>query len=169
MELFLDYRTMPQTAEQRAAYNRAYREANKDKLAAKRITQKEARAEYARAYYQKHKEQIAENCRVWRDSHKDQTYNLANKKKVAEQARAYYRLPENKKANQIGAWKRAGLVSDDYDAMYSHYITSTNCQECGKEFVGKMGDGLCSFRCVNWDRTTGAYRGVTCCGCHRKT
>jgi hypothetical protein len=160
---------MPQTAEQRAAYHRAYKAANKDKIAAQRLANKDARDEYSRAYYKAHKEQIAETGRVWRESHKDQlaAYNLANKQKVAEHARAYYRLPENKKTNQIGAWKRGGLVSDDYDALYSNYIGSTNCQECGKEFAGKMGDGLCAFRCVSYCHTTGAYKGVVCCGCHK--
>ena len=66
----------PPTAKQRklAAYDRAYREANKEKVAAQQRAYREANKEkvaaYNRAYYEANKEKVAARHRAYREANR---------------------------------------------------------------------------------------------------
>jgi hypothetical protein len=62
-------------------YFKAYREANKDKIAEQKKAYYEANKEYFKAYREANKDKIAEQKK---------TYYEANKDKIAEQNKAYY-------------------------------------------------------------------------------
>ena len=74
-----------QQARRIAAYQREYREANKDQIAA-----------YQREYYEANKDQIAAYQREYREANKDQIaayqreYYEANKDQIAAKKREYY-------------------------------------------------------------------------------
>ena len=39
------------------------------------------------------------------------------------------------KNRRISNWKRAGIVSDDWNAVYERYINATHCEECNDDFL----------------------------------
>lgn len=74
------------TKEETAAYNKAYRLANKEK-----------RAAYQKAWYLENKEKRLEQVKA--------NY-LENKEKIAEQKKAYYLANKEKKAEQTKSWNK---------------------------------------------------------------
>jgi hypothetical protein len=135
-----------------------------------KLMDREARAAYDRLYRETHKAAIAERKRE---------YKQINKVKIAEQMRNYYQAnkaayaeyhqtPQVKKNDTIASWKHMGVIHNDFETLYNHYKSSTNCQECGKEFAGEKGDGLGSYRCLDHCHTTGAFRGVVCNSCNQR-
>ena len=89
---------MAQTKEEKAAYNKAWYEANREKLLAKREANKEERAAYDRAYYAANKEEKLANKKA---------YYEANKEVVLAKQKAYYEA--NKEAVRVRhkAWREA--------------------------------------------------------------
>jgi hypothetical protein len=73
---------------------KAYREANKDKIAEQKKAYYEANKEYFKAYYEANKDKIAEQNKAYRE---------ANKDKIAEQKKAYYEANKDK----IKAYRKA--------------------------------------------------------------
>jgi hypothetical protein len=148
---------------ERAAYRRSYNQANKDK-----------NAEYQREYKRANKDRIAERDRIYRQANKDKItkqsreYYQANADNIAERMCAYQQTPQGKKSRTINSWKYFGVVHDDYNALYDLYQSSTHCEDCGKEFVGVMGDGSGAYRCLDHCHSTGAFRAVVCPGCNIK-
>ena len=111
---------MPQTPEEKAAYQKEYYQKNKEKKAA-----------YHKEYYQKNKEKKAAY-------HKE--YNQKNKEKIAAREKEYDQTPQGKRNHTISNWKRCGLIHDDYNQLYDAYLQSTNCEKCDIEY-GKYRDG----------------------------
>ena len=83
-----------------AERQRAYREANRDKVAERQRAYREANrdkvAEYQRAYYEANRDKVAERQRAYYEANRDKVaeyqraYYEANRDKVAERQRAYY-------------------------------------------------------------------------------
>jgi hypothetical protein len=80
---------MPHTPEQKKAYDKAYRAANKEKRAAQDRawyeTHKEHRADYITAYYAANKDSVDATCKAWAQANHEkvlgykQVWNDANK------------------------------------------------------------------------------------------
>jgi hypothetical protein len=138
---------MPQS-EERKAYLKAWRAANKERV-----------AEQQRAYCRANRERIAERKR---------TYYWANKESCDARSAAWAK--ENPDATKrykiISVWRQIGVVCDDFRALYDEYLAATHCADCGVEFAGKIGDGQGKYRCLDHCHATGAARGVVCCGCN---
>ena len=64
------------------------------------------------------------------------------------------------KSQSIYNWKRAGLIHDNYEELYKRYITTTNCELCGKEFRDTKD------RQMEHDHKTGEFRNFTCNKCN---
>ena len=58
-------------------------------------------------------------------------WDLNNKEKQKE----YRQTESGMKSTRIGNWKKRGIITDDYDAMYDHYIQTSFCDECKIELT----------------------------------
>ena len=83
---------MAQSKEERAAYQKAWREANKEKLPA-----------YKRSWYANNKEKVADSVRA---------YRKANKEKTVATSKAYYEANKKKLLASHGAWREANKEKD---------------------------------------------------------
>ena len=84
-------------------------------------------------------------------------YYLDNKNKM-NQNNKQYRLDNNQRL-KIYDWKRNGLISNDYDSIYTRYKNSTNCEKCGHDY---------SYHKKHMDHChkTGAFRNILCHKCN---
>ena len=53
-----------------------------------------------------------------------------SKEEIAAQQRAWSQSPNGKKCNRISRWKSQGIISDDYDALYEMFMSTTHCEKC---------------------------------------
>jgi len=99
-------------------------------------------------YYEKNKE-------------KKREYRNNNKEYYKE----YSKTPNGKKSNIINSWKSRGLICDDYDLLYSNYLSETHCDECRCRF-GVIGDGSGAWKCLDHSHITGLFRNFLCNRCN---
>ena len=117
---------------------------------------KEERKEYNRLYRLKNREKLNETNRL---------HYQENKGTILETQKLYHKTPNGKKVNTISSWKKNGLISNDYEAIYERYLNSKNCEECGCEY-SIIGDGVGRWRCMDHDHITGLFRNVLCNTCN---
>ena len=60
----------------------------------------------------------------------------------------------------IYAWKKYGLIYDNYDELYELYIKTMNCGHCKTEFTKN------NRRCMDHDHETGLFRKIVCHRCN---
>jgi len=90
------------------------------------------------------------------------------KKDILNKANNKYRQSyKGKKSRKIYEWKRRGLLSDDYDALYEKIYKTTNCEECGI-LLTKGRKTTSTTKCMDHDHTTGLFRNVLCHSCNTK-
>ena len=115
---------------------------------------------------QKHKERCKKN---YQDNH-DKRIEYDKEKRQTEEYKLImknYRESEaGKKSARITCWKQMGVISDDYDVLYTKYKETTHCEECNVELVeGNKGKNK---KALDHDHKTGAFRNIVCCGCNVK-
>ena len=59
------------------------------------------------------------------------------------------------------AWKRYGLIMDNFEEIYKDYIHATHCDLCGKEFTKSID------RQMEHDHQTGEFRNIVCKSCNQ--
>tara|TARA_R110000772_G_scaffold35845_1_gene86157 strand:+ start:150 stop:593 length:444 start_codon:yes stop_codon:yes gene_type:complete len=133
--------------EERRAYNKKYRQENKDRIAIK-----------MKLYRQENKEILAVQMKK---------YKKENKERIAIQEKKY-REENPEKSHETETkynWKRKGLLCEDVHSLYCHYLDAKNCDECGCVF-GKKGDGTGTFKCMDHSHITGEFRNFLCHSCN---
>ena len=101
--------------------DRRYREKNKEKIAQKKKQYHEKNRE---KLLQKQKEYYHEN----RDKllQKNREYYDQNKDKIRE----YEQSDNGRKLRRINCWKHQGIICDNWDALYDHYLKTSFCDLC---------------------------------------
>jgi len=94
-------------------------------------------------------------------------YQKKNILKVSENTRRYNKTPKGVKAYRVRNWKKRGILSDDYDALYERYITTENCVFCGVCLTVDKNNTK-TTRCLDHDHESGQVRGVLCHSCNAK-
>jgi len=98
---------------------------------------------------------------------KKREYQKEYDEKNKEKKREYNQTPAGKKSHTISNWKHLGLICEDYDSLYAHYILAENCEECNVKF-GEIGDGTNTWKCMDHSHETGLFRNFLCNKCNRK-
>jgi len=94
-------------------------------------------------------------------------YRKANKEKIAAQKNAYMREymkdPENIKKNRLSVWKKRGVISEDFDALYDLYLNTTHCMGCS---IALTKTGKKTRKCLDHCHETGKFRHILCHSCN---
>ena len=135
---------MPRNKEQKAIYDKAYREKNKEKI-----------SQYKKEYREKHKEEIKQ---------RDREYYHLNKEEINKKQIEYSQTESGKKSRKIADWKRQGMIlpeGETWDSIYRKYLESTNCEQCNKVFKNSKD------RHLDHCHTSGFIRNIVCCRCNQ--
>ena len=124
---------------------------------------RESNPEHRREYYQNNKEKEKKDSAEYYQSNKEKIkeYNENNKEKFAEYHKIYSQTPIGKKVAMMTKWRGRGVINVT-DEMYNHYVATTHCECCSKEFSSSRD------RHLDHDHETGEYRWVICCSCNNQ-
>ena len=71
------------------------------------------------------------------------------------------------KSHHISVWRSWNIVCDDWDALWSRYWNTSNCEVCGCELTtGTPRTG--STRCLDHDHDSNIVRHICCHACNMK-
>ena len=129
--------------EERAIYDKAYREKNRDK-----ILQRE------KEYREKNKDKIKEYNKEYREK---------NKEKLKQKNKEYSQTEAGIKSMRIKNWKRIGVTlqfHQDWDSIYRTYIECEYCDECEIKFKNSKD------RQLDHCHETGYIRNIVCNRCN---
>ena len=127
--------------------------------------------------YAKHRERCLEQSKKWREDNKEyfreqqKEYYQVNKnhrkdyyEQNKEKVKKYYQTDQGKKSQIINNWKRNGLICEDYDKLYEHYLNTNECDNCGIELV--RGKRVSNSKCMDHNHKTGLFRNILCHSCN---
>lgn len=113
-------------------------------------------------YYQNNKDKIKEYI----ESHRDVQKRAEEKRKNCPIRKEYKRnlnkQPHIIKKRRIRTWIRSGVINEDFDSLYEHFINTNNCELCN---VVLEGNGK-QKKCLDHDHSTGLFRNVLCNVCN---
>jgi hypothetical protein len=117
----------------RKEYFKAYREANKDKIAEQKKAYYEANKDKIKAYREANKDKIAEQKKAYYEANKDKfkSYRKANKKKIAEYHKAYREANKEKIAEKTKSYYEANKekIAEYYKAYREANKDKINAKE----------------------------------------
>ena len=138
----------------------------KDKARRDAMTKEEKKAKNAASYqrnkardaarYQENKTKILAQCKVYRDTHKEE---------IAAKAKIRGQTPAGRKAKSISNWKIYGIICDDWDALYERYITTIHCEQCNVELTTDRYNTE-TTRTLDHNHDTHLFRNVLCHSCN---
>ena len=86
------------------------------------VVKKEKKRLSDKKYYEKKKDEILQRHKEYREE---------NREKILE----YNHRPERIKHRRIYDWKKMGVICDDFDALYEHYLKISYCEFCRCELT----------------------------------
>ncbi len=128
--------------------------------------------EYNRQYHLKNKEKIKEKQKEYRlkntekEKLRHKEYRLKNKEKIKEYDQTESRI----KSCRISGWKHQGIISDDWDALYAHYLQTSLCDKCNIELTYDK-QMTPTTKCLDHDHSitdSPNFRNILCHSCNVK-
>ena len=101
------------------------------------VVKKEKQRLYDKKRYEEKRDEILQYQKQYNIENKEkrkQYYNQ-NKEKILERQNEYDRRPERVKFRRIYDWKRMGVICDNWDALYEHYLKTSYCEFCRCELT----------------------------------
>jgi len=137
-----------------------------DILEKSRAYNRERHALKTEAQKQEHKDRCKN---TYYDNHEQNLENAAEMRQTEEykQRMATYRQSEaGKKSARISGWKQWGVISNDYEALYTIWKETTHCEACQVELIEeKKGKNK---KVLDHDHKTGLFRNIVCNSCNVK-
>ena len=96
----------------------------------------------------------------YKDKEKKNQSNKKWKEEHKEQIKQYNQTDQGKKTHRISTWKRIGLICDNIDKLYEHYLNTWECDNCGIEVI--EGFRGANKRCMDHNHKTGEFRNILC-------
>ena len=150
-------------------WGKKYRELNKQKIQLKKKIYSENNKEKISIASKIYRKNNVEKLAQYEKSRSERKKNLyeQNKESYLAKVKIYQQTDKSKKCSRIRAWKRIGLISEDYDALYEKVYNTTNCEECNVLLtVNRIMTN--TTLCMDHDHTTGLFRNVLCVSCNVK-
>lgn len=126
---------------------RAYKRANRTE------EQKQSKLEQDRKNYQDNHEKRLEYFKEKRNTEEQKMY-----------MKEFRASEAGIKSARITKMKQCGIISDDYEGLYTKWKETTHCEECNVELIG--GNKGINRKCIDHDHETGAFRNIICHGCN---
>ena len=121
------------------------------------IIKKVIKKEQRRKYYQKNKDKRLQQ---------QKEYYLENK----EKRKKYRQTPKGIKSRRIYDWKRHGVICDNWNALYDHYLKTSYCDFCRCELTYDK-NTTATTKCLDHDHTITNrpnFRNILCNSCNIK-
>jgi len=132
--------------------SKAYR---REKHALKTEEQKQAHKDKCKNNYFKNHE---ENLQKHTEARQTEEYK--------QMIKNYRGSDAGKKSARISCWKQWGVITNDYEELYTKWKTTTHCEQCNVELVeGNRGKNK---KVLDHNHNTGEFRNILCCGCNVK-
>ena len=90
------------------------------------VVKKEEKRLYDKKRYEANREQKLQKAKE---------YYYQNKEEIAEKQKEWWQTYEGKKSHRIYKWKSRGIITDDYDTLYEHYLKTSFCDACRVELT----------------------------------
>ncbi len=113
----------------------------------------------------------------YREAHKEKykiymkNYFDRNREELTDYQKQYHKEYNKteacKKKYTIGRWKKRGVITDDFDALYETYINTWNCENCDIELIA--GNTGANKRCLDHCHKTGIFRNILCTTCNNQS
>ncbi len=110
----------------------------------------EKEKQYQKEYREKNKERLLQ---------RKKEYYQKTQEKQKEFSRNYRKTDNGKKSKRISDWKSVGLIHENYDELYKHYLETTNCNVCNADLSKTK-------KCMDHDHDTGLFRYILCNACN---
>ena len=127
----------------------------------KKVVKNESNRQYRLNNKEKIREKQKEYCR---------RYRLNNKEKISEQQKEYYQTEQGIKTTRISTWKKRKVISDDWDALYAHYLQTSLCDKCNIELTYDK-QMTTTTKCLDHDHSitdSPNFRNILCHSCNVK-
>jgi len=115
---------------------------------------------------EKHRERCKNNYYKNHEANLQKQAELRETEEYKAKMVEYRQSEAGKKSARISNWKQWGVISDDYDALYTKWKETTHCEECNIEMVeGNEGKHK---KVIDHDHKTGKVRNIVCNSCNVK-
>lgn len=115
---------------------------------------------------ERHKQRCKNNYYKNHDAELEKRKNLRQDEEYKIMMKNYRASEAGKKSARISCWKQMGVESDDYEALYTKWKSTTHCEECNVELIeGNKGENK---KVIDHDHKTGVFRNIVCNSCNVK-